>query len=523
VALRRVLIANRGEIAVRVIKACFDEGIESVLAVSDADRGSLGAQLADEVVVIGPAAAAESYLDVDRVVAAAKVKGCDGLHPGYGFLSERVELSAACAEEGIAFVGPAPEAMRRSGDKATARALARELGVPVNEGSDVVTGEAAAREAAARVGYPVLLKAAGGGGGRGMRRVESEAELARAWAAASGEADAAFGDGRIFVERYVRHARHVEVQVLGDGEGGAIHVGHRDCTLQRRYQKLIEEAPAYGLPRELDATITDSAVRMIAALRYAGAATCEFLVDPDRGSAGFLEINARLQVEHPVSEMVTGVDIVREQLRIAGGEGLSVSQHEVQIKGHAVEVRINAESPERDFAPTPGRVETWAPPVGTDVRVDTACFPGWQVPPYYDSLLAKLIVAGTDRPDALKRTRQALRNLRVEGIETTVGFALEVLSHPDVIAGNVHTRWVEEQFIPSWIASSDPAGGGAVGGTTPEEALATAGGGGSPTATGPAAGSGADPPAVTGPAGETVADPPTATGPAAGSGAGVRH
>jgi acetyl-CoA carboxylase, biotin carboxylase subunit len=485
VALRRVLIANRGEIAVRVIKACFDEGIESVLAVSDADRGSLGAQLADEVVVIGPAAAAESYLDVDRVVAAAKVKGCDGLHPGYGFLSERVELSEACAEEGIVFVGPAAEAMRRSGDKATARALARELGVPVNEGSGVLSSEAEVGEAAERVGYPVLLKAAGGGGGRGMRRVESEAELAGAWAAASGEAEAAFGDGRIFVERYVRHARHVEVQVLGDGEGGAIHVGHRDCTLQRRYQKLIEEAPAYGLPPELDATITDSAVRMIAALRYAGAATCEFLVDPERGSAGFLEINARLQVEHPVSEMVTGVDTVREQLRIAGGEGLSVSQREVHIEGHAIEVRINAESPERDFAPTPGRIETWVPPVGTDVRVDTACFPGWQVPPHYDSLLAKLIVSGTDRADALARTRRALSHLRVEGIETTAGFALEVLGHPDVAAGNVHTRWIEEDFIPAWSGLLS-SGGGAVGGTTPEEALATAGGGGSPAATGPA-------------------------------------
>ncbi|HEX8754297.1 MAG TPA: biotin carboxylase N-terminal domain-containing protein [Solirubrobacterales bacterium] len=453
-ALRRVLIANRGEIAVRVIRACFDEGIESVLAVSAADRGSLGAQLADRVVAIGPAAAAESYLDVDRVIAAAKIAECDGLHPGYGFLSERVELSEACAEEGIAFVGPSPEAMRRSGDKATARALARELGVPVNEGSDVLASEDEARAAAEAVGYPVLLKAAGGGGGRGMRQVEGPEQLAGAWAAASGEAEAAFGDGRIFVERYVRHARHVEVQVIGDGRGGAIHVGHRDCTLQRRYQKLIEEAPAYGLPPELDATLTESAVRMIGALDYAGAATCEFLVDPDRGSAGFLEINARLQVEHPVSEMVSGVDIVREQLRIASGEGLSVTQDDVHIRGHAIEVRINAESPERDFAPTPGRVETWVVPVGTDVRVDTACFPGWSVPPYYDSLLAKLVVGGVDRADALERTRRALRHLRVEGVETTAGFALDVLERPEVIEGRVHTRWVEEEFIPAWSAAA---------------------------------------------------------------------
>lgn len=455
--LRRVLIANRGEIAVRIIRACFDEGLEAVLAVSDADRGSLGAQLADRVVCIGPASAAESYLDIDRVVVAAKVSGCDALHPGYGFVSERPELSAACAEEGIAFVGPSEEAMRRSGDKATARALARELGVPVNEGSDVVTSEEEAREAADRIGYPILLKAAGGGGGRGMRRVETDAELAGAWAQASGEAQQAFGDGRIFVERYVRHARHVEVQVLGDSMGNVVHVGHRDCTLQRRYQKLIEEAPAYGLPESLDSEIKEASRTLIGALEYDGAATCEFLVDPDRGTAGFLEINARLQVEHPVSEMVTGVDIVREQLRIAGGEGLSVSQDEIEIKGHAVEVRINAESPQRDFAPSPGRLEQWVEPVGTDVRVDTACFPGWTIPPHYDSLLAKLIVGGPDRKMALERTRRALRHLHVGGVETTAGFALDLLEHPDVVGGNVHTRWVEEEFLAGWAKKTEEA------------------------------------------------------------------
>ena len=453
--LRRVLIANRGEIAVRIIRACFDEGIESVLAVSAADRESLGARLADRTVVIGPAGAAESYLDIDRVMAAAKVAECDGLHPGYGFLSERAALPAACAEEGIAFVGPSEEAMRRSGDKATARALAKELGVPINEGSDVVSSEEEARAEAERVGYPVLLKAAGGGGGRGMRRVEAAEELAGAWAQASGEAQQAFGDGRIFVERYVRHARHVEVQVLGDGEGGAIHVGHRDCTLQRRYQKLIEEAPAYGLPDALDAEIKAASCRMISALGYAGAATCEFLVDPDRGSAGFLEINARLQVEHPVSEMVTGVDIVREQLRVAGGEGLSVSQEEIEISGHAVEVRINAESPQRDFAPSPGTLTEWVAPVGTDVRLDTACYPGWTIPPHYDSLLGKLIVAGPTREEALERTRRALRHLHVGGVETTAGFALDLLEHPDVVAGKVHTRWVEEEFMDTWNANQE--------------------------------------------------------------------
>jgi acetyl-CoA carboxylase biotin carboxylase subunit len=450
VALKRVLIANRGEIAVRIVKACFDEGIESVLAVSAADRGSLGAQLADQVVVIGPAAAAESYLDVNRVVAAATTTGCDGLHPGYGFLSERPELSAECAEAGVTFIGPSAEAMRRSGDKATARALAKELDVPINEGSDVIETEAAARAIAGEIGYPVLLKASAGGGGRGMRMVESEDGMASAFAQAHGEAEAAFGDGRLFLERYVRAARHVEVQVLGDSQGNVVHLGTRDCTLQRRYQKLIEEAPALDLSDALRNEIQDAAVRLIGALDYTGAATCEFLVDPERGSAGFLEINARLQVEHPVSEIVTGVDVVREMLRIAGGEGLSVTQDEVEISGHAIEVRINAESPERDFAPTPGTLTQWAAPEGTDVRCDTACFPGWSVPPYYDSLLAKLIGSGVDRTAALARTRQALRHLRVEGVATTAGFALDLLDHPEVVAGNVHTRWVEETFLPEW-------------------------------------------------------------------------
>jgi acetyl-CoA carboxylase biotin carboxylase subunit len=445
--LRRVLVANRGEIAVRIIRACFDEGIEAVLAVSEPDRASLGAQLADRVVCIGPASPAESYLDIDRLVAAAKVTDCDALHPGYGFVSERPELSAECAEAGIVFVGPSAEAMRRSGDKATARALARELGIPIGHGSDVVATEEAARRAAEAIGYPVLLKAAGGGGGRGMRLVEREQDLAGAWASASGEAEQAFGDRRIFVERFIRHARHVEVQVLGDTDGTVIHLGHRDCSLQRRYQKLVEEAPAYDLPDALSHELFDAATRLIAALDYHGAATCEFLVDADRGTAGFLEINARLQVEHPVTEMVTGVDVVRQQLRIAGGDGLSVAQDDVRLVGHAIEVRVNAESPERGFLPSPGTVHRWAAPVGTDVRVDTACFPGWTVSPYYDSLLAKVIGRGLDRAAAIDRTRHALSHLRVEGVETTAPFALALLDHRDVRAGRVHTRWLEEEYL----------------------------------------------------------------------------
>jgi len=450
--LRRVLVANRGEIAVRIIRACFDERIEAVLAVSEADRNSLGAQLADRVVCIGPAAASESYLDIDRVVAAAKVTGCDALHPGYGFVSESAELSAECAEAGVIFVGPSAEAMRRSGDKATARALAQELGVAVGQGTDVVATEAEAGAAAEEIGYPVLLKASGGGGGRGMRLVESSAELPAAWASASAEARQAFGDDRIFVERYVRHARHVEVQVLGDKHGSVVHLGTRDCTLQRRYQKLVEEAPAYGLSDALAGEILGSATKLIGALDYHGAATCEFLVDADRGTYGFLEINARLQVEHPVTEMVTGRDVVREQLRIAGGAPLSFSQDDVAIEGHAIEVRINAESPEHGFHPAPGRITAWAAPDGADVRVDTACFPGWEIAPYYDSLLAKVIARGADRSAALERIRHALSHLHVEGVPTTAGFALDVLAEPDVAAGRVHTRWLEEEFLPRWSA-----------------------------------------------------------------------
>jgi acetyl-CoA carboxylase biotin carboxylase subunit len=448
-ALSRVLVANRGEIAVRIVRACFDEGLEAVVAVSEADRGSLAAQLADRAVCIGPASPAQSYLDVDRLVAAATLTGCDALHPGYGFVSERPELSAACADAGIAFVGPSAEAMRRSGDKATARALARELGIPIGEGSEVIADEDAARAIAQEIGYPVLIKAAGGGGGRGMRLVHEAEALGAELASAQSEAMAAFGDGRVFLERFVRRARHVEVQVLADGTGNVVHLGHRDCTLQRRYQKLVEEAPARGLSPRVEAEILDAATRLIGALDYAGAATCEFLVDTERDSAAFLEINARLQVEHPVTEIVTGIDIVREQLRIAGGPGLTIDQDDVVVRGHAIEVRINAERADAGFRPSPGTLTRWAAPVSDTIRVDTACFPGWTITPHYDSLLAKVIARGDDRPQALERLRHALRHLRVEGVDTTTGFALDVLEHPDVIAGHVHTRWLEDELLAS--------------------------------------------------------------------------
>jgi len=450
VGLTRVLVANRGEIAVRIIRACFDEGIEAVLAVSEADRDTLGAQLADRTICIGPASPAESYLDIPRLVAAATLTGCDALHPGYGFVSERPELSQACADAGIVFVGPSPEAMRRSGDKLVSREAAAGLGISIGDGSDAVGSEVEARAVTDTIGFPILLKAAAGGGGRGMRLVESAQELPAAFSAAAAEARQAFGDGRLFVERFVERARHVEVQVLADAHDNVIHVGHRDCTLQRRYQKLIEEAPAPGLSPDLERDLLSAATALISSLRYRGAATCEFLVDEERQRYGFLEVNARLQVEHGVSEMVTGVDIVREQLRIAAGEPLSIAQEDVCFNGHAIEARINAESPERGFAPSPGRVSRWVAPVGTYIRVDTACFAGATVPPHYDSIVAKVIAVGDDRPQAIARLTHALAHLRVDGIATTAPFAREVLRHPDVVAGRVHTRWLEDEFLSRW-------------------------------------------------------------------------
>ena len=434
----------------RIIRACYDEGLEAVLAVSEADRDSLGAQLADRTVCIGPAHPAESYLDIPRLVAAASLTGCDALHPGYGFVSERPELSQACADAGIVFVGPSPEAMRSSGDKLVAREAARELGISIGDGTDAVGSEADARESAEAIGFPILLKAAAGGGGRGMRLVQSSDDLGSAFSAAAAEARQAFGDGRLFVERFVQRARHVEVQVLADEHDNVIHLGHRDCTLQRRYQKLIEEAPASGLSPELEREILSAATALIGSLGYRGAATCEFLVDEERQRYGFLEVNARLQVEHGVSEMVTGVDIVREQLRIAAGAELSISQEDVRVRGHAIQARINAESPEDGFAASPGRVSRWVAPVGSYIRVDTACFAGAVIPPHYDSIVAKVIALGDDRPQAIARLIHALGHLRVDGIATTAPFAREVLRHPDVVAGRVYTRWLEEAFVPRW-------------------------------------------------------------------------
>ena len=451
--MRRVLVANRGEIAVRIVRACFDEGLESVVAVSDADRESLAALLADRAVVIGPAAAAESYLSVDRIVAAARAAECEAIHPGYGFLSERPELAEACEEHGLVFVGPPAAVMRRSGDKLRAREVARSVGIPTGGGSGAVESPSDVVAHADAQGYPLMLKASAGGGGRGMAIIEGPDDVERHFARARAEAQQAFGDGTLYAEPYIRRARHVEAQILGDTHGNVVHLGERDCSCQRRYQKLVEEAPASGLPPETSAAIREAAVKLGRALEYVGAGTAEFLVDVTTGSFIFLEVNARVQVEHPVTEAVTGVDIVREQLRIAAGRPLSFSQDDVTFDGHAIECRINAEDPFHGFMPSPGTLAEWLPPAGAGIRVDTHCRRGAQIPPYYDSLAAKLIVHADDRVQAIALARRALAHFKVEGIATTIPLHQAILADETFAAGAATTRWLEDDFMPRWEAA----------------------------------------------------------------------
>ncbi|WP_072801514.1 acetyl-CoA carboxylase biotin carboxylase subunit [Rhodococcoides yunnanense] len=450
----RVLVANRGEIAVRIIRACFDEGIESVLACSAADTETLAARLADKVVVIGPAAAAESYLDIPRVVQAAIATGCDALHPGYGFLSERPELVDACQENGIVYIGPPADIMRRSGSKLGARAVADEVGIPTGAGSGGLASVEDAVEAARRLGFPLLLKASAGGGGRGMTILRTEDEVKDGYVRSSLEAERAFGDGTVYVEPYVERARHVEVQILADTYGNVCHLGERDCSTQRRYQKVIEEAPAVGLPDSLIGDIRAAAVKLCAALDYVGAGTVEFLVDADRNRFVFLEVNARVQVEHPISEAITGIDIVREQLRIASGRPLSFQQSDVHTTGHAIECRLNAEDSTRNFAPTPGTITEWTVPGGEGIRVDTFVHAGAVISPWYDSLIAKIIVHAATRDQAIERMRAVLARTRVGGVATTAPIHDAILAHPDFAKGPVTTKWLEDVFLPEWDADT---------------------------------------------------------------------
>jgi len=458
VIVRRLLIANRGEIAVRVIRTCRRLGIETVLAVSDTDAGSVPAALADRTVRIGPAGAAQSYLNVDAVVAAALATRADAIHPGYGFLSENPRLAQACEAAGIVFVGPGSEVLEAAGDKLAARGHAVAAGLPVLPGGLVDPADAeGVRALAGRIGYPVLVKAVGGGGGRGLRVVGDPGQLGDAMAMASAEADAAFGDPRVYLERYVTAARHVEVQLLGDGRN-VIHLGDRDCSVQRRYQKVVEEAPAPLLGETLRVSMRAAAVALGQHLKYQGAGTVELLVDQGSEEFYFLEVNARIQVEHPVTEMITGVDLVAEQIAIAEGRGLRLSQAGVRFSGHAIEVRINAEDPAAGFRPSPGTVTGAVFSAGPGIRVDTHLQAGSAVPPQYDSLLAKLIVTGADRAGALVRLRGALARCRIEGVATNLGLLAAVADDEEFATGGVDTGYLERWLAPRSEEAGWPGG-----------------------------------------------------------------
>jgi acetyl-CoA carboxylase, biotin carboxylase subunit len=439
---RRVLVANRGEIAVRVIRACHQLGVEAVAVYSEADADSAHVRKADDARLIGPPQAGRSYLDIDALIAAAKDAGADAVHPGYGFLSENAGFARAVTSAGLTFVGPSAAAIAAMGDKARARVLAEEAGVPLVPGSGVVDTVEEAVAAAGRVGYPVLVKAAAGGGGRGIRPAADDAALRSVLPAARREAAASFGSDAVYVERSLSPARHIEVQVLADQLGTVVHCYERECSLQRRRQKLFEEAPAPGLSPDLRDRMTTAAVRVARRVGYAGAGTVEFLVAS--GDFYFMEMNTRIQVEHPITELVTGLDLVAEQLRVAAGQPLSVGQEDIGVRGHAVECRINAEDPDKKFLPRPGTVTTLELPGGPGIRIEHALAPGTTIPPFYDSLVAKLCAWGSSRPQALARASQALAELEIGGLTTTAPLHRRLLEVPDVRSGRYHTAWLED-------------------------------------------------------------------------------
>ncbi|MCX7804599.1 MAG: acetyl-CoA carboxylase biotin carboxylase subunit [Planctomycetota bacterium] len=443
----RILIANRGEIALRIIRTCKRLGIETVVTYSQADRDALYLGMADHTICIGPPHPARSYLYIKNIIAAAEIADVEAIHPGYGFLSEDAHFADVCRSCKIAFVGPSVEAMELMGNKVRARKTAMAAGVPVVPGSESpVASDAEAREWARKIGYPVLIKAAMGGGGRGMRVAHNDASLSSLLNAARAEAHAAFGDGTLYIEKYIENPRHIEVQILADEHGSIIHLGERDCTVQRRHQKMIEEAPSPALDRHLRADIAAAAVKLMKAAKYTNAGTVEFLYDPASRKFYFIEVNARLQVEHPVTEMVTGLDLVEEQLRIASGERLRWRQKDIQCAGWAMECRINAEDPYDGFRPCPGVVARYVPPSGPGVREDSHLYSGYTVPPYYDSLLAKLIVHGRDRSECIQKMRGALEEFILDGVKTTIPILKEVFEHVRFIRGNYDTRFIENEF-----------------------------------------------------------------------------
>ena len=454
---KRILIANRGEIAVRVFRACREMDIEPVCVYSQADQDALHIQLAERAYCIGPPRSADSYLNQDAILTVAKAAGCDAIHPGYGFLSENADFADACAAAGITFIGPSGSVIRAMGNKAAARRLMQRAGVPVVPGSDGAVDTAqAARELAKSIGYPVLIKAAAGGGGRGMRKVFAPEELEPLFEEARSEAIACFGDGEMYLEKLILHPRHIEFQILADREGHVIQLGERDCSIQRRNQKLLEESPSKALTPELRERMGQAAVAAARAAGYENAGTIEFVLDQEKNFY-FIEMNTRIQVEHPVTEMLTGIDLVREQIRIAAGLPLSVSQEDVTFRGHAIECRINAEDPAKGFRPCPGKVGFLHLPGGCGVRVDTGLFPECELPPYYDSLIAKVIVSGTNRLEAIRRMRRSLEELIVEGPETNVDLLHQILYHPDFVRGNYNTAFLDDNMetLLAWSVSGE--------------------------------------------------------------------
>jgi len=455
--LKKILIANRGEIAVRILRACHEMDIVGVAVYSDADRASLHVRMADEAYRIGPAPSRQSYLVIENIIAAAREAGCDAIHPGYGFLAENPALARACVASGITFIGPSAQAMEQLGSKTSARQLARAVGVPTVPGTlEPIQDVEAALEAAKTIGFPVVLKAVAGGGGKGMRRVERETDFLGAWRDASSEALNAFGDSRLYLEKYLSRPRHIEIQILADTHGNTIYLGERECSVQRRYQKVIEEAPSPVMTPELRRAMGEAAVKLARAGSYVSAGTCEFLVNEEKNFY-FLEMNTRLQVEHPVTEMVTALDLVKLQIRVAAGERLPLTQAGVALRGHAIECRIYAEDPENNFFPSPGTITYFAAPSGPGIRLDEGVYPGWIVPSDYDPMLAKLIAWGSDREEAIARLVRALGETQIGGIRTNVNFFRRILGDKDFVRANIHTRWLDDFIDRDKNAARDEA------------------------------------------------------------------
>ncbi|MGB3515695.1 MAG: acetyl-CoA carboxylase biotin carboxylase subunit [Elainellaceae cyanobacterium] len=443
----KILIANRGEIALRILRTCEEMGIATVAVHSTIDRHALHVQLADEAVCIGDAPSSKSYLNIPNIIAAALTRNAAAIHPGYGFLAENARFAEICADHQIAFIGPSPDSMMAMGDKSTARETMKRIGVPTVPGSDgLVADEKSAEAIAQEMGYPLMVKATAGGGGRGMRLVRSQDELIKSFLAAQGEAEAAFGNPGVYLEKFIERPRHIEFQILADSYGNVVHLGERDCSIQRRHQKLLEESPSPALTPALREKMGNAAVKVAKSIGYVGAGTVEFLLDQS-GKFYFMEMNTRIQVEHPVTEMVTGLDLIAEQIRIAQGERLGYSQKQVQLNGHTIECRINAEDPDHNFRPSPGRISGYLPPGGPGVRMDSHVYTDYEIPPYYDSLIGKLIVWAPDRPSAIQRMRRALRECAITGLPTTISFHQKIMESPQFIQGEVYTNFVEQFML----------------------------------------------------------------------------